>query len=413
MGHHCETTRLIRMYSPRYKCIEDYDGPSAVRVKPFRALQGYVVKVGLRRPDGCLHCGGRIHWHGRGPERETAHSWVGARWVRLCFVPERYRCQACGRTFSQRLPNLAKWERMTLEAKETALVELRKQSFSGVAERLGIGSGVLRRLVDRYVPTDTGRWWDQPGDLVLSVDEHSFRGMELCLTVCLRWPQRRLLTILPDDRQQTFEAWLKTLPEQVRQRIVAVTVDLKPNFIRIIARCCPNADLLPDPFHLIRDATSRVDAIRRIEQAEAKRPIPRWPVVKGEEKLNPRQQLQLEQICTQFPWIGHLHRLKENLRTLLKAPTRDEAEQLLSRWLINAESCQHLEGHVGAQLIHQWRPHILSHWNHSERFTNGFIEGVHTRVFRQGFFPTFITENSPSVGWGMVKSGICCKLAGR
>jgi hypothetical protein len=63
-----------------------------------------------------------------------------------------------------------------------------------------VGSGVLRRRVDRVVPLDDDTWWDLPGEFVLRWDEHSFRGNDLCITVALQAPERRVLPMLADDR---------------------------------------------------------------------------------------------------------------------------------------------------------------------------------------------------------------------
>ena len=52
----------------------------------------------------------------------------------------------------------------------------------------------------------------------------------------------------------------------------------------------------------------------------------------------------------------------------------------MSRWLLNAEAGDHAEGRVGAGLIRRWRREILAHWAQPQRWTNGFIEGLHTQI---------------------------------
>ncbi|MCY0878971.1 MAG: transposase [Firmicutes bacterium] len=158
------------------------------------------------------------------------------------------------------------------------MILLHAACFRCVARLLGVTDSRLRRLVDRVVPTADSTWWDHPGDLVLSLDEHSFRGQDLLITVALHAPDRRLLAILPDDRLASLEAWLAALPEAARTRIRAVTVDLKRAYARVVHRWCPHAQALADPFHLIQDAHRRLDDIRRLEKAGARIPIPRGPL---------------------------------------------------------------------------------------------------------------------------------------
>jgi transposase len=121
-------------------------------------------------------------------------------------------------------------------------------------------------------------WWDEPGDLVLSIDEHSFRGQDLLITVALQAPDRRLLAILGDDRLRSLEPWFAQIPADVRARIRAVTVDLKRAYARVVRRWCPNAQVLADPFHLIQDAYRRLDATRVSNRRKAGRRFPagRW-----------------------------------------------------------------------------------------------------------------------------------------
>ncbi|MCL6563187.1 MAG: transposase [Firmicutes bacterium] len=171
---------------------------------------------------------------------------------------------------------------------------LRAASFHSVGPLLGVSPARLRRLVDRVVPAEDATWWDQPGDFVLSIDEHRVRGQDLLIAVALQAPDRRLLAILGDDRLRSLDAWFAQIPADVRARIRAVTVDLKRAYARVVQRWCPHAQVLAAPFPRVQDANRRLDAIRRLEQAESRTSsIPRWPLVKGRVRLTARQQAQL------------------------------------------------------------------------------------------------------------------------
>jgi transposase len=342
---------------------------------------GWRLTVDAPRPSQCPSCGASgLHGHGTLAPRQVPHGAVGLRPVTLTWVPRRWRCVACGRTVCPRPAGLRPWQRWTPAAPEAALILLREASFRHTARLLGVTDGQLRRLVDRVVPTVDTTWWDQPGDLVLSLDEHRFRGPDLLITIALHAPDRRLLALLPDDRLASLEAWFAALPEAVRARIRAVTVDLKRAYARVVRRWCPNAQVLADPFHLIQDANRRLDEIRRLDQAESRTAIPRWPLVKGHEHLTPHQHAQLAEIPRRWPTWGQLYHLKEDLRALFRAQTPAEARQAWERWVINAEACDHAEGMVWARTIRRWRHEILGHWSQPQRWTNGLIEGYHTKI---------------------------------
>jgi len=310
----------------------------------------------------------------------VAPAGVGLRPVHVRWTPERWRCAGCGRTATPRPAGWRPGQRWTPLAQATALHALQRDSLAGVARVLGVGPGRLRRLVDRVVPWEDPPWQTLPGDVVLSVDEHSFRGTDLLIRVALQDPTRRLVTILRDDRIRMLAAWLAPWPASVRARIRGATPNRKRAYGQTVRRHCPAVQVLADPFHVIQDANHRLDAVRRLEQAEAGQTIPRWPLLKAAERLTPRQQAQRDALLLRYPALAALYRLQEDLRAVFRCATAAEAAPALSRWLVNAEACDHAEGRVWAQTIRRWRAEILAHGQSPRRWTNGFIEGVHTKI---------------------------------
>jgi transposase len=307
----------------------------------------WVVTVECPPPVQCPHgAGTRWHRHGRGRPRVVAHAWVGLRPVHLVWTPERWRCAGCGRTTPPRPAGLRLWQRWTPLAQATALQALQRDSFAGVARVRGVGPGRLRRLVDRVVPLEDPTWQTLAGDVVLSIDEHSFRGPALLISGAVQPLARRVVTFLPDDRIRSLAAWLAQLPESVRARIRGTTTDLKRAYGQTVRRQCPAVQVLADPFHVIEDANHRLDEGRRLEQAESGQGIPRWPLRKAAERLTPRQQAQRDALLLRYPTLAALYRLKEDLRAVFRCRTAAEAAPALSRWRVNAEACDHAEGRV-------------------------------------------------------------------
>jgi transposase len=78
--------------------------------------------------------------------------------------------------------------------------------------------------------------------------------------------------------------------------------------------------------------------------------------------------------------LAALYRLKEDLRTVFRCATAAEAAQALSRWLVNAQACDHAEGRVSAHTIRRWRADMLAHGQYPRHWRNGFIAGVYTKM---------------------------------
>ena len=342
---------------------------------------GWRVPVESPQPAACPVCDGtRWHRHARLDPRVVAHTWVADAPVPVAWTPVRSRCVACHHTAPARPVGLAPWQRWSPAAPRAALQRLTRDSVRGVATVLGVGEGRLRRLVDTPGPLDDDTWGAHPGDLVLSIDEASFRGTDLCITIALLAPERRVLTILADDRIATLDAWFARIPPDGRARIRGGCIDMKVAYRKAIQRACPRAQVLVDPFHIVKEGTHRLDEARRDEQDVAGTSIRRWPLIKGVEHRRPHPAAALATLPATYPALGALHRLKEDLRQLLQAPDRATAAAQLSRWLINAEACDHAEGYAWAQTIKRWRPAILARWELGREFPHGFIEGCHTKI---------------------------------
>lgn len=365
-------------------------------------VQGYVVygvevkegevllRVGRPRKEArCPRCGRvsrRVHAAGR-PCRKL-HGWVGARKVYLVLRRRRFLCKECGKTFSEPAPGIRPWARMTDRAQAQLLADLAHSSFSAVARRRGTSYSAIRRVLETQVPLapDPRPMLPPEGGISLGIDEHSFRGNNLVVTVtCLR-PVRMLLAILPDDRLRTLRAYLKSLPREFKDRVEEVCIDMKEGYRKLIREVLPGARVVVDKFHVIQDANRRVDEARRIEQQVQREAgkrglgvaIPKWPLLKNRERLTAKQEQVLDRVLRSYPNLAAFYRLKEDLRAVYASPGPQEAADRLSRAIMNAEAGEDAELRRWSRTLRHWRAEILAYFH--RRTTNGFVEGLHTKI---------------------------------
>ena len=340
------------------------------------------VQVALAPASPCPGCGrptGTVHQRATRPSR-VLWSFVNGRRLWLVVRRRRLRCAPCGRVFTQPLPGVAPRQRVSVVAQTALLGALAEQSFAAVARSYGISYGRAQRLLLR-LPVPWCAWEElvgREGPIVLGIDEHSFRGKDLVITItCLS--THRLLTILPDDRQATLRRWLLALPQEVRSRVVAVCTDLREAFRKVVQQVLPQAVLVADHFHVIQDATRRLEETRRLEQSEAKTALPRWPLVKGQERLTPKQQAQLAVLQQRYPaTIGEQHWLKEGLRQLYRCPDGPTATRHFRNLVLNAEEAEDASTVLWARTLRRWDKEILGYFQY--RITNAYTEGCNTKV---------------------------------
>ena len=98
----------------------------------------------------CPYCGSvRLYRHGACKPREAVHSWSNGRRVYLELHCHRCRCGGCGHTFNEGNELVQPHFRLTRQAAQEALWQLKDRSFSQVRKELGVGYGDLRCLLEK------------------------------------------------------------------------------------------------------------------------------------------------------------------------------------------------------------------------------------------------------------------------
>lgn len=331
---------------------------------------------------GCPHCGvitTRLHQNAPRLSR-ILWGFVGLRPLVLAVRRRRYWCRECARAFTQLLPGVQKRQRVGYRAQQTLLQALAEQSFSWVRRTFQVGYCRMRRILER-LPLPWHDLESVAGDedgIVLGIDEHSFRGQDLVITVTLLKPRRQLLTILDDDRQRTLRAYLRGLSPEVKERIEAVCIDFKESYRRVIREELPQATVVVDHFHVIADANRRLDETRRLEQGERRTAIKRWPLLKRPERLSDKQREQLAEIRAAYPTLREHYGLKEQLRELYRAKSFADAASRWTSLLVAMEASDDAEVVRWARTLRAWRQEVLAYFRH--RVTNAFTEGCHTKI---------------------------------
>jgi len=338
-----------------------------------------LVKVELWRKTGsCPYCGKRtrlIHQYGK--ERKVWHRLIGEFRVYLVGRKRRWRCKRCRKVFTEEWPLVRKWSRSSSEAEVEVLRLIRDNSFHRVEERYGISDKVSRRVLKKAEVLP--RWEEEQRDrkVRLGIDEHSFRGRDLVITVT-NLKRRKVLAVLPDDRQETLRRFLSQIPGSVKRKIEEVCVDIKPAFITVTEEQLPEADIVIDRFHVVHDANRRVDEARRIEQEATRKPIPKHLFLKAEERLSDKQRQWLDHYLRLYPSLREWYWAKEQLRRIYWAESKEKARELLVSLIRCQEASDDVAMNDWGRMLRRWQEYILNYFNH--KTTNAYTEGAHTKM---------------------------------
>lgn len=320
------------------------------------------------------------------PPSMVRHLKIGFRQTFLILFKRRFKCKLCNHVFTEKLPQVGKWQRKTKSIDEQVIEYLKEISFAGTKRRLGVGYKSQVKLLKRTVNESEVDWQKEAGKSVsLGIDEHSFSGHDMLITLTnLTTP--KLITILSDDRKQTLDALISSIPENLKKNIKSVAIDMKQMYKLSVKRYLPNTKVTVDHFHVIYDANKRIEEERRILQNVFKSKIPRFPFIKNKENLSQKEKYLAKKIFEKYPDLKSYWFIKEQLRDIYKLNSKKEAEEKLST-IIRIMYKERDSGLTNwANTLFSWKDEILNFF--TTGITNAYTEGVNTKlklIKRTGF----------------------------
>jgi len=361
-------------------------------IKMFN-LQGYLIDkieskekeviLCVRSPRNkalCPYCSNGTNKVHQRHNRRLKHSWLEDKTVILMIKKRRFYCSFCKRPFSEYLPGINR-KRSSLNFRINAIKELSKSSFNNLAHKLGVSASNLVSIMHEVSALKKTAWPRK--DFVLGIDEHSFRGRDLVITIT-DLTNRRLLAVLKSDNQSELIKFITNMPNEAKTKVIEVCIDMNRSYLKAAEKYLKDTFITIDRFHVVKEANRILDQSRSIiasfENKKYKK-IPRLLLFKGKEKLTEKEKQKLKQIFSyyhKFPKMKEAWIVKEQIRELYRKNNRKEAERFLNR-IINILETERIGALADLrETLKRWRPYILNYF--VNKTTNAFTEGVHTKI---------------------------------
>ena len=326
----------------------------------------------------CPYCSSvKLYRHGSGKRRRVLHSWSNGKKVYLELSCQRWRFRDCGRSFNGSAQLLRPYARMTKQAEQEALWQLKDRSFSQVKRDLGVNYTSLRRLLEKEIDGGASSFLPLEEEIFLGIDEHSFKHREVVYMVT-EVKKRRVLRILQDDRIATLKAFLIKIP---KDKVKEVCIDMKEGLRKVAEALFPEAKVVVDSFHVVADSNRRMDEARRIEQdvqLKRKVQIPKKIFLIGGEKLSAEARSRLDVLLEKYPSLKDFYWAKEKIREVYRQESQAEAARILDNLILNLRSADDGEMIRWGNTLKHWRDPILNHFEN--RTSNGYTEGCNTKI---------------------------------
>lgn len=313
--------------------------------------------------------------------RKVKHGVMNYRQIILFLAVRRFKCKQCQKVFTESFPGISR-DKTSANLKIEMLDWLRRNSFNFIGEQFKISPSTLVRYLLKMngnISID----WATANITKLGIDEHSFRGKYLIITIT-DLSNKKLLAILKSDNQATLAQFIAQIPSKYRDRINEVCTDLRSSYRPVIEKMLPQAILTADRFHVGLLARRALDDIRTIVQDEASgsRINLKKILWKNGDQLNENEQVKLATIFKKyenFPVLKEAYIIKEQIIQMYYTHSEEEALKRFKNIIMlletSSDSCYLA---TMRRTLKKWKIPILNYFKY--RTTNGFTEGCHTKI---------------------------------
>ncbi len=200
--------------------------------------------------------------------------------------------------------------------------------------------------------------------------------------------------------QRTEEAvanYLKSWGDEVLSQITEVSIDLWKPYQKVAQKLMPQAIVVADRFHVMKQVNQELDSQRKKSKVEAKQlekesekeqilsglNKSKYALLKNEKELTDKQKDKLKEVKKLSPILAKMHSLKEEFRDIFET-NFNWVEGLLSLgdWLRNAQ--EYFPKSFAT--IRRWLGEIIAYFDC--RTTQGVVEGINNKfklIKRRGY----------------------------
>lgn len=313
--------------------------------------------------------------------RKVKHGVLNYRQIILHLTVRRFKCRQCKKVFTETIPGVTR-DRASANLKVQIMDWLRRNSFNFIGEQFDMSPTTLVRYL-RKMSDEIKIDWANANVTKMGIDEHSFRGKYLVITIT-DLSNKKLLAVLKSDTQAELERFISGIPDEYRAKIDEVCTDLRASYGTVVKRMMPHAELVADRFHVENLARHALDEIRSVVQDEARGSHARLKKILwlNESQLDDHEKVKLElafEKYRHYPVLKQAWIIKEQLVKMYWTNDPEEAERRFKNIIMLLETND--PSHYLAAMkktLKKWKRPILNYFKN--KTTNGFTEGCHTKI---------------------------------
>jgi transposase len=297
----------------------------------------------------------------------------------LILRKRRYRC-TCGKRFSERYSFLARYQQRTTRLTKYIVNELRSSvTLKSVAQKSNVSATTVSRILD------TVHYTCPSLKDSISIDEfrgNAETGKYQCIIVNPK--QCSVMDILPDRSQAHLSAYFREIQRSERYRVKYFVCDMWQPYVDL-ARCYfPNAKVIIDKYHFIRQVTWAIEGVRKRLQKTMSASLRKYYkhshklILTRYEKLKDENKKACDLMLHYNDDLRKAHMLKEWFYHICQSSKYSVQRMEFYEWIRNAERCGIPEFEKCAATYHHWSKEILNAFKYN--LTNGPTEGFNNKI---------------------------------
>ena len=289
----------------------------------------------------------------------------------------RYRC-SCGKRFFEKNAFLPRYYRVTTRLVAEIIFAFKKVVS---AKEIGCRFNVSGMTAMRYFNLFNKKLTTLPE--VVSLDEFKGNsGGQKYNSIIVDPHEKKVLDILPNRFESDLVKYFSQFTN--KNDVKYFVCDMNPHFRQVAKTCFPQAIVIADKYHVIRQVYWAMEKVRKNEQNKLSKRFRKYfkrskhLLSKRIENLTPDEMDRLALMFEIAPRLADAYRIKNDFLTVIRSKSSREGKQRLVDWLYSVEVMDLSEFHDCTKAYHNWFHEIPNSMD--VLWTNGYIEGCNNKT---------------------------------
>jgi transposase len=297
----------------------------------------------------------------------------------LVLKKRRYVC-SCGKRFYESYDFLPRYHRMTNRLVHYICTELTKTiSMTEVASNANVSVSTVIRIFN-LINYDKATLPE-----VLCIDEfkgNAETGKYQCILVDGK--KNRVLDILPDRSQSNLISYFKKIPRKQRHNVKFFICDMWQPYVDLARAFFPNAQIIIDKYHFIRQVTWAIEKVRKRLQKTMPYDLRKYYkrsrklILTRYHKLKDENKKAVDLMLLYNDDLRLAHSLKEWFYDICQSDKYSYQRTAFSDWIKRAEDSGIPEFIQCAATYRRWSKEIKNAFKYG--LTNGPTEGFNNKI---------------------------------